>query len=261
MGTVSKALELLDLFSRARPLIGLSDMARLADLNKATCYRLLCELCDHGLVEQIGTAREYRLGPALLRLASLREAQVPTREAAMPILQALAQATGETAHLSLLMGGQLRSLSHAYSSAHVTKVTLEDTEDLPFHATSSGLAVLAFLPEAQRTAILAAPLPRLTARTVTEPGPLRDRLAAIRLSGFSESAGGFESDVTSIAVPLFNAEGGVTGALAVAALAARMTEARGPQIRAALLRAGTEITRLWGGTLPPALQTLWRQSA
>jgi DNA-binding IclR family transcriptional regulator len=97
MGTVSKALELLDFFSIARPLIGLSDLARLADLNKATCFRLVSELCDFGLIEQVGTAREYRLGPSLLRLAALREAQVPTRDAAMPTLQALAAKTGETA--------------------------------------------------------------------------------------------------------------------------------------------------------------------
>ena len=154
MGTVSKALELLNLFTRQRPLIGLSDLARLAELNKATCYRLVTELCDFGLVEQVGSAREYRLGPAVLRLAALREAQVPTREAAMPVLQALAQKTGETAHLSMLMGGALHTLGFAYATTHMTRVTMEDAEVLPFHATSSGLVVLAFQPEAFREAVL-----------------------------------------------------------------------------------------------------------
>ena len=75
---------------------------------------------------------------------------MPTRDAAMPVLQALAQQTGETAHLSLLIADILRPLAHAYSAAHATKVMLEDTETLPFHATSSGLAVLAFQHEAFR---------------------------------------------------------------------------------------------------------------
>ena len=74
MGTVSKALDLLNLFNRAQPLIGLSDLSRLAGVNKATCYRLMSELQAHGLVEQVGSGREYRLGPAVLRLAALREA-------------------------------------------------------------------------------------------------------------------------------------------------------------------------------------------
>ena len=261
MGTVTKALELLDLFTRQRPLIGLSDLARLADLNKATCYRLVTELCDFGLVEQVGSAREYRLGPTVLRLASLREAQVPTREAAMPVLQALAQKTGETAHLSMIMGGALHTLAYAYSAAHVTKVTMEDAQVLPFHATSSGLAVLAFQSEEFRAQVLSQPIAKLTGRTETDPAALRAKVAEVRSLGFSESRGSFQTEVHSMAVPLFDALGRCTGALAVAALASRMTEAQRRLMRFALIEAGTEITNLWGGSLPADIVTLWRLAA
>lgn len=261
MGTVTKALELLNLFTRARPLIGLSDLARLAGVNKATCHRLMTELADFGLVEQIGTGREYRLGPAALRLAVLREAQVPMRDAAMPVLQALAQATGETAHLSFMIGGVLRTLAHVYATAHATKVMMEDAEVLPFHATSTGLAVLAFQPDAFQAALLAAPLPRLTATTETDPAVLRARLAQVRAGGIAESAGSFAAEVSSLAVPLFDALGQCSGGLAVAALASRMTPAQRDLIRAEITRAGAEITVIWGGTVPPAIATLWRDRA
>jgi DNA-binding IclR family transcriptional regulator len=261
MGTVSKALELLDYFTKSRPLIGLSDLARLADLNKATCFRLLTELSENGFVEQIGTGREFRLGPKVLRLAALREAQVPTRDAAMPVLQALAVQTGETAHLSLLMADCLRPLAHAYSAAHVAKVMLEDTDILPFHATSSGLAVLAFQTDAFRGAVLAKPLPQLTAATETDPAALRDRVKQVRNMGYAESRGGYESDVHSLAVPLFDALGRCSGALAVAALGARMTESQRQLIRQALQQAATEITTVWGGTLPVEIAAMWRDAA
>jgi len=261
MGTVSKALELLDYFTRSRPLIGLSDLARLADLNKATCFRLLTELAENGFVEQIGTGREYRLGPTVLRLAALREAQVPTREAAMPVLQALAQQTGETAHLSMLMVDSLRTLAFAYSAAHVTKVTMEDAETLPFHATSSGLAVLAFQSDAFRSAILSQPFPQLTTSTETNPTALRARLAEVRGLGYAESRGGFQTEVHSMAVPLFDALARCSGALAVAAPASRMNESQRRLIRYALMQAGTEITAIWGGSLPSDIATLWRLAA
>lgn len=261
MGTVSKALELLDLFSRSQPLIGLSDLARMADLNKATCYRLVTALCDFGLVEQVGTAREYRLGPSVLRLAALREAQVPTREAAMPVLQALAQKTGETAHLSMVMGDSLRTLAYAYAAQHVTKVTMEDAEFLPFHATSSGLAVLAFQPDAFRDAILAQPVRRLTGQTETNPDILRARIAEVRSLGYAESQGTFQAEVHSMAVPLFDTLGRCSGALAVAALATRMNEAQRRLIRFALTEAGGAITSIWGGSLPADIATLWRLAA
>ena len=79
--------------------------------------------------------------------------------------------------------------------------------------------------------------------------------------GYAESRGGYESDVHSMAVPLFDALGRCSGALAVAALGSRMGEAQRRKIRHALLQAGTEITTLWGGTLPADIATLWRLAA
>ena len=261
MGTVTKALELLDLFTRARPVIGLSDLARLADLNKATCYRLATELTDYGLIEQVGSTKEYRLGPAVLRLAALREAQVPTREAAMPILQNLANATGETAHLSLMMGQQLRPLAHAYSATHSTRVMLEETESFPFHATSSGLATLAFLPEPFQRLVLSQPLPQLTRLTETDPPTISARLETIRAQGWAESRGGYEADVHSIAAPLFNTFGHCIGALSVAALSSRMSDSQRSVIRPVLIHAAAEITSLWGGSLPPTIAAIWHKAA
>jgi IclR family transcriptional regulator, acetate operon repressor len=261
MGTVSKALELLNFFSRQRPLIGLSDLARLAEVNKATCFRLLSELADHGLVEQVGAGREYRLGPGLLRLATLREAAVPTRDAAMPILQSLAAATGETAHAALLVAGQLRTLAYAYDNSQITRVTMEDAEALPFHATSSGLVVLAFQPPAFLTGVLSQPMARLTHQTDTDPQSLKARLAEIKAKGHAESSGTFQTDVHSFAVPLFDAEGRCTGSLAVAALASRVTETQRRHILQTLQEAGRALTRQWGGTLPPAVATLWTTAA
>ncbi|MDR0808421.1 MAG: IclR family transcriptional regulator [Gemmobacter sp.] len=258
MGTVAKALELLDLFSRARPALGLSEAARLAGLNKATCHRLLGELQARGFVEQAGAAREYRLGPAVLRLAALREAAVPLRAMAQPMLERLADETGETAHLSALEAGRLRMLAWAYPAEHVTRVMMADTDTLLFHATSSGLAVLAYLPEAARAAVLAEPLPRLTERTESDPDAVRARLVEVRSQGHAESAGSFEAEVHSLAVPLFDTEGAVTGALAVAAPVMRMTGALRGRIRDRLIAAAMELNDQGGGAVPPDLAALWR---
>lgn len=239
MGTVGKALDLLDLFTRSEPRLGLSQLARASGLNKATCHRLLTELESRGLLEQIGPAREYRLGPAVLRLSALREAAVPTREAAMPVLRRLAEVTGETAHLSHLVAGRLQTLAFAYASRGGVKVMMEDADILPFHATSSGAAVLAFGADPE-TLIAAAP----------DPGTLRARIATTRAKGYAETLSTFEKDVHSLAVPLFDATGSCTGALAVAAAAPRMTPALHATITAELAAAGHEITRLWGGQPP-----------
>src|SRR5437660_1256543 len=100
MGTVGKAMSLLELFTTAKPEIGLSELARLSNFDKATARRLLVSLMDHGLLEQDRETRLYRLGAGLVRLARIRESQFPLLPVAMPILQDLASQTGETVHLS-----------------------------------------------------------------------------------------------------------------------------------------------------------------
>ncbi len=250
MGTVSKALSLLSFFDRSHSLIGLSEMARRSGLNKATVYRLLTELQSQGFVEQAGSGREYRLGPAFLRLAALREAAVPTRDLAALVLADLSEATGETAHVSLLQGETLATVAYSYSPRHGTRVTMDDADILPFHNTSSGLAVLAFSAPATVDAALARPLEARTSRTETDPDRIRAQLAAIRASGMSQNIGGFEDDVHSHAMPLFDASSSVIGAIAVAAPTARMTPEHQSLIRSELRHHAVRLTRLMGGFLP-----------
>ena len=259
MGTTSKALTLLDYFTRTQAEIGLSDLARLSGTNKATCFRLMAELQDHGLIEQVGT-KAYRIGPAVLRLAALREATVPTREAAMPVLQALARATGETAHMSHLVAGRLTTLAFAYAPHNAIKVMMEDADVLPFHATSSGIAVLSFLPSEQQANILAQPRAALTPQTLLESSAIKAEMAKTQRRGWSETADTFEVDVASVAVPLFNSDGACIGAVAVAAPTARLRGAVQDDIIQRTIRAANEIIALQGGTTPAPVAMLWQKT-
>lgn len=252
MGTVSKALSLLGYFSRERNLIGLTEMARLSGLNKATVHRLLGELQNQGYVEQTGSGREYRLGPVFLRLAALREAEVPTREVARKALIALSDATGETAHMSMLQGRTLSVVAYAHSSKHGTHVSMADAEVISLHATSSGQAVLAFSDATLVDRVLGEELVKYTAQTETDPARIRARLDEIRASGVAESVSGFEADVHSHSCPLFDARQICIGAMAVAAPVARMTPALRQTIRAEVPAAALGLTRTLGGFAPPA---------
>ena len=250
MGTVSKALSLLDFFNRAQPLIGLSELARLSGMNKATVHRLMTELAEQGFVEQAGSGREYRLGPAFLRLASLREAAVPMRDLCQQVLRSLSDATEETAHVSLLQGDRLVTLAYAYSPHHGTRVTMEDADILNFHGTSSGLSVLAFSAPDFVDMVLSRPLAVRTSDTVTDPDRIRDMLTEIHATGIAENVGGFEEDVHSHAVPIFDASQAVIGAVAVAAPVPRMTPEQRLKIRRAVKQHALDLTRLLGG-FPP----------
>lgn len=255
MGTVVKALSLLNFFSSDQPTIGLSEMSRLAGQNKATTYRLLSELQLMGFVEQTGTAREYRLGPAVLRLASLREEVAPIHEIARNVTRSLSDSVGETAHMTLLTGGMLQLIAYSYSAAHGTKVTMEDAQLLPLHASSSGLSVLAWAASDIRDQILSEPLEAHTPNTLTDPDRIRALLPEILANGFAEYVGGFESDVHTFGAPIFNVNTRVIGAVSVAAPVARITPETREHIAEQVRIFAIQLTELSGGQLPASYPT------
>ena len=250
MGTVTKALSLLTFFSPDRTEIGLSELARLSGVNKATVYRLMCEMQAAGFVEQAGGERAYRLGSEVMRLAALRDAAVPLLAVSREVCAQLSAATGETAHMSQVQGKRLITLTYSYSTAHAARVMMEDAEVLAFHATGSGLAVLAFADPDLVDGVLGAPLQAFTARTCVDPTALRRVLDQVRTHGVAESIGGFEAEVHSQAAPIFGADQRPVGALAVAAPEGRVTTETRHNIRTQVRAHAQSLTRRIGGFAP-----------
>ncbi|MCC6008343.1 MAG: IclR family transcriptional regulator [Rhodobacteraceae bacterium] len=254
MSTIDKALELLDLFTEARAVLRLSEAARLTGRDKASLLRYFAALERRGFVERDSESRGWRLGPALVRLAALRETTWPVQSAARGILMALADETGETAHLSHFAARQLINLAIVESDAHPTRVRLGLSEALPLHATASGIAVLSSLPEAARRATLGAKrggLARYTATTLTDPGEVLAQAARAQVQGYAVVRGTFEADVTGVAAPVFGRGGEVCGAIAVAAPSARAGTAEVARIGQAVMSAAVRVSHQFGAPIPP----------
>ena len=110
MGTVGEALALLDILAGSQARLGLTEIARRADYDKATTPRLLVELKSAGFVEQDDDSRDYLLGPTLLMLGRVREERFPFFRIAQPVVRALAEASGESAHASEYGGDACQTL-------------------------------------------------------------------------------------------------------------------------------------------------------
>ncbi len=222
MKTVTKALSLLDLFSEAEPEFGLTALARKAGFDKATTLRLLRAMQGQGFVEQDAKSRRYRLGASLLRLAHLREATAPAIGHVRPILQKLANATGETVHAALAAGNSLATIAIAHSK-RPSGITATPGLKLPLHATASGIAFLAFAPKGTLDRVLRAPLLRFTDMTVTDPDDVRKLVDTAHTGGVGSVDRGFEDHIVDLAAPLFDRLGHAQGAIAVVTPISRMS--------------------------------------
>jgi IclR family transcriptional regulator, acetate operon repressor len=216
VSTVAKALALLNLVAAEEEEKGLSELARLAGMDKATTRRMLVELETHGFLEQDAVTRRYRIGAAPVRLARIREARVPLLRAAIPFVKELAQATGETCHLAEFSGGALHSL-HVEDCPKAHRVIVDVGVILPLHATASGLAFLASLPHQAVEALLGEPLEAFTDATVTDLAVLRQRLDETRKRGWSINRNGLEAGVVSVAAAVLGADRRPIATLAIAA--------------------------------------------
>lgn len=255
MGTVGKAITLLEAFDVERAELGLTELAKLVGFDKATTRRLLLSLAHHGLIEQDDITRLYRLGPAVVRFARIREVHFPFLENAKPIVVALAGDTGETAHLSEYDSNFMTSI-FVEESTRANRVSVSTGDRLPLHATASGLAFLAFTKREFVDTYIGRGLEPSTPFTLTDPTLLREALAATRQRGYSVSNQGRAEDVFSVAAPIMDATGHPIGALAVAMPLVRATESVIQAHGTAVRHAAQQISaRLNGRHLRSALQS------
>ncbi|WP_236790199.1 helix-turn-helix domain-containing protein [Amycolatopsis sp. GM8] len=84
----------------------ISELATSIGASRAAVYRLLVPLSARGLVRRDGN--KVRLGVGVLRLAGQVVPQL--REVARPVLRALAESSGATAHLSIAEGDEVESV-------------------------------------------------------------------------------------------------------------------------------------------------------
>ena len=255
LSSAAKTLELMAYFSTTRPEIGLSQLCKLAKRDKATTHRHLQALEKTGFVEKSPITKQYRLGPAVLQLAQTREATVPRKAGVQAPLFDLADATGETSHVTVLSGTTVYELMSCDSPKHGTRAII-DIQTFPLHATASGLCALAFGPEALIDVALNELQP-FTRTTATTSEDLHAMVEAIRNTGFGRADRSFEDDVQGLSAPIFDQTGHFAGAVSVASVAARFTPDMERIIKTQLVITARQISNNWGGTIPAQIEAIW----
>jgi DNA-binding IclR family transcriptional regulator len=208
-----RVLSILETFSTDRPALSLSEIGRRSGLPVATAHRLVAELADWGALErdELGL---YRIGLRLWEVASHAPRGPALREAALPFLEDLYEATHQHAQLAVLDGLDVIYLERlsGREAVHVfTRVGMR----FPAVPTGVGLALLAHADPAVQERAIAGPLRRFTAKTITSGEELRRTLAEVRRTGYAVSDGQVELVALSVAAPVYGGDDMVVAALSV----------------------------------------------
>lgn len=210
--SVATALDVLECFAVDGEL-GVSDIARKLGIAKSTAHRLLTTLCSRGMAEQNPDTGSYRLGIHLYELGQLAQARNMMRHVALPTLNRLAERTGHTVNLAVADGPDVVFLERLETSADV-RFLGHAGRRFPSHCTSSGKAIAAYNPEAAQARRDAGFPPRVS-HTVRSQADWDRQLVEVRRRGFAVSSSESFDDVTTVAVPILDANRRAKAAVSV----------------------------------------------
>ncbi|MDQ3450217.1 MAG: IclR family transcriptional regulator [Actinomycetota bacterium] len=163
--------------------------------------RLLSTLVSDELVSRVEATGYFRLGPRLVELGNAALARVDIRERCHPHLEALTQATGETATLSVPYREGTITVDFVQSPSSVRSVAEVGRPGIA-HATATGKIFLAYTD-----AVLPRTLTSYTSKTITDRRALDNQISSIRQRGWAQAIGEREVGLNAIACPVLSPTG------------------------------------------------------
>jgi len=222
-------------------------LSELLDEPRTTVYRLLTGLEALDMVEAGSQPGTWRLGWRLLRLGSAVIARLDERQAALPVMERLHQATGETVFLCVRRGDEAVCIERI-DGLRVQSLALQLGGSLPLHAGAAPRALLAWEPRETWEAYVAGvpELRRFTSRTPVARDELFAELEQTLLQGYAVSDEDVTPGIGSLAVPIFDYSGAVRGAISVGGMRQLLLEERRAEVVELLVEGGRDVSAALG---------------
>lgn len=228
---IDRAFALLGSFQPTHRALTLSELSRRTGLPTSTALRLIRRLVELGALER--RRNRYVIGVRLWEIASLAPRGMGLREAAMPVMGDLAEATHQHVLLAVREGREA-VLVERLSGRAAIPVLYRVGGRLPLHSTGVGLVLLAFADPAFQQSVLDEPLVHLPERVPVDRAALRRRLAAVRQEEVAVVHRNEPEPLIAVAAPILGEDDEVVAALSVIVPPGGMDPARiAPAIRTA----------------------------
>lgn len=218
--TVEKAFRIVEALKSSDG-AGVTELAEQLDMSKSTVHIHLQTLEQRGYVTS--NHGKYELSLQFLNLGEYVKQAHPLYEVAQPVVEELAEETGEWVGCAVeqhgvgtflcISRGERALKTRAHLGAHMY-----------LHLNAQGKAILAHLPEERIDEVLnCRGLPKFTANTITDRTQILEELEEGRERGLFFGNGGFRSGIASVGAPLLG-EDKVYGSLGIFGPERRMKE-------------------------------------
>ena len=244
---LARGLDVLRSFRPGSPSMALSEIAAITGLARPTVRRILITLEELGYVR--AADRGYALTPRVLDLGMAYVNALNMWDVARPHMEKLVGQTNESTSMAQLDGSDIVYVARVAVPKIVTLAVTIGTR-FPAPATSMGKVLLAALPPASVTAVLAEPSRSgITPRWQPSADELSTALREVRAKGWALADQDLAPGVRSVATGVRDGEGRVVAAINVTVHAAETSvETLLEEHLPRLLRTAADISHDWSLT-------------
>lgn len=224
MQVITKAGQVLTLFSIERAEWGVTEAAQELKYPKSSTSELMAALAKQGLLRRTGE-RRYRLGWRVMALSRILLETTKFRDEARRAMEYLVSTTGETVHLAAFEANQVIYVDKLQGT-HAVQVRLTSAGvRLPAHCSAVGKIILAHLPWERILQVIAEQgLPALTPNTITDPEELRKELRNVREKGCAYDYEEATLELCCVAAPIRDHTGEVVASMSLSVPAYRFRD-------------------------------------
>jgi DNA-binding IclR family transcriptional regulator len=239
-GVLSKGIRVLSALRRYEEGASARELASAVGLPRSTVQRLLSVLQDTDMATQDPETQRYRVGPQALLIGLGYNRSNELLRIARPHMIALRDRVGETVGLSVAVGAARVFLEEVQSTEELRTVSELGTL-YPLWSGASGRVLMSGLSDADITEVLASTEHAKAVQNPLEADETRHKVRRAAGRGFETAFDEAIRSVSSLAVPIFDADSSVLAALSISGPAERLTVERLEAVREDVQEAGRAI--------------------
>jgi IclR family transcriptional regulator, acetate operon repressor len=242
---VKRAFAILELLAKSRDGMRLQDIAQALDLPVSAAHRHLNELVEMEYVDQNDRAEAYTATNKLVSLGFTILSERGIVDLAQPILDRLAQESGELVRLAVCDQDRLTFVARAQGARGGLLFDGDMGQEPVFFASATGMAWLSTKSDEEAVRLIVAqgkgPPNEIASNT---PQTMKDVIARIeeaRKQGYGLALDSANAGINAVAVPVLGLGGAVIGTISIAGPTVRFTEARIESLIASMHAAAQEL--------------------
>ncbi|MCR5289170.1 MAG: IclR family transcriptional regulator [Treponema sp.] len=243
--SLQKALDILDCFTPKTPELGVSEIARMLNLNKSNVHNILSTFEMGGYLRKNPRSEKYMLGNKMIEFSYTIMSSYKYTNMVLPIIEELSSDLNTVVYFGIPHGKSVLYLFSAYPIGYAKNLPYRSIlgEKAPFYCTAIGKALLQAMPEDEILSHLPPESEReaFTPNTLIKDKDIIDNIATAKQRGYAIDNIEHEPNVRCVGVPVLDRNMTLVGAISASGPTTLVTTEAVEKISTKLLSAAFEI--------------------